>query len=56
MNKHLRTDDRVRRLVSAVEACGKTVQRVIVRGREVELILLRDQDEIDEFEAMDLRR
>ncbi len=47
-------EEKALRLLSAFERAGRTVGRVTVDGRKIELVLLSDQP-TDEFERLDMR-
>ncbi|WP_170848796.1 hypothetical protein [Pseudooceanicola nitratireducens] len=47
-------EDKALRLLNAFERAGRTVGRVTVDGRKIELVLAGDQPG-DEFEGIDMR-
>lgn len=47
------TEERIVRLVKASEAAGRTVYRVIVEGKRVELVYTKDQGDRDDFDMVD---
>ena len=47
-------EDKALRLLNAFERAGRTVGRVTVDGRKIELVLASDQPG-DEFEGIDMR-
>lgn len=42
-------------LLQAFESAGKTVSRVVVDGRKIEVVLHAVQNDQDEFERLDMR-
>ena len=47
-------EEKALRLLSAFERAGRTVGRVTVDGRKIELVLMTEQS-TDEFERIDMR-
>ncbi len=47
-------EEKALRLLSAFERAGRTVGRVTVDGRKIELVLMTEQP-ADEFERIDMR-
>jgi len=41
-------------LLNTFESAGKSVSRVTIEGRKIELVLSKEQ-EVDEFEGIDMR-
>ena len=49
-----RVELRALRLLTAFENAGKSISRVTVEGRKIEIVLAKEQD-VDEFDRIDMR-
>lgn len=49
-----RVEQRALRLLKTFENAGKTVSRVTIEGRRIEIVLSKEQD-VDEFDGIDMR-
>lgn len=49
-----RIEQRALSLLSAFESAGKSVSRITIDGKRIELVLSREH-EIDEFDGIDMR-
>lgn len=47
-------EERALRMLRVFEAAGKTVSRVTIEGKRIELVLTKPQDS-DEFDGVDMR-
>ena len=49
-----RIEQQALRLLTTFERAGKTVSRVTIEGRKIEIVLATEQDD-DEFDGIDMR-
>ncbi|MBL3571814.1 hypothetical protein [Rhodovulum visakhapatnamense] len=55
--KSVGTDKRIERYIAAAKRAGSAVQRVVIEGRKIELVLSDERGpDLSEFDAVDLRR
>ena len=47
-------EQRALRMLKTFESAGKSVSRVTIEGRKIELVLSKEQD-VDEFDRLDMR-
>ncbi len=52
---HVKIEDRALRVLAAFERAGKSVGRVTIDGKRIELVLI-DPGQVDEFERIDMTR
>ena len=49
-----RVEQRALRLLTTFENAGKSVSRITIEGRKIEIVLTKEQD-VDEFDRIDMR-
>lgn len=50
---HVKIEDKALRVLAAFERAGKTVGRVTIDGKKIELVLI-ELGQVDEFERIDM--